>query len=307
MSDDYKAILVTGSHRSGTTWVGKTLYQHKSVKYVYEPFNIDYDKGNMYLNLDTWFLNAPGSKEKKKIRNRFDRFFSSNSLIRSWQLCKISEQDYKFPLRFLKFLFVKSARPKTVIKDPIALLSAGWIDEHYPVKVICMVRGPLGFIGSVKKAGWDFDFSHFEKQDTLIREWMHPFKDQIYKINREGDYIERACLLWNMLHYAIFTYKQNKPHWLFVEYKEIALNPVEKFSQIFDYADLDMQKNIEKYIREYTSAINPKEPENHEYMPIDSKKSPENWKKRLTSEEIKKVKSLTKDVYTKLKEAGLVS
>ena len=34
-----RPILVTGSHRSGTTWVGKTIALSPSVTYIGEPFN----------------------------------------------------------------------------------------------------------------------------------------------------------------------------------------------------------------------------------------------------------------------------
>lgn len=181
MSKKHKAILVTGSHRSGTTWVGRTIYQHRDVKYVHEPFNVDYTKGSLYMNLDTWFCHAPGSDEKYKIESTFNRFFYSNPLQRSAELCKIAESDGKLPIRYLKYLLFPSGRPLTVIKDPIALLSAGWIAEHYPVKVICMIRSPLGFAGSLKKAGWDFDFTHLHKQDQLMDNKLSLFKDDIEK------------------------------------------------------------------------------------------------------------------------------
>jgi len=32
-------ILVTGSHRSGTTWVAKMIANSPSVGYIHEPFN----------------------------------------------------------------------------------------------------------------------------------------------------------------------------------------------------------------------------------------------------------------------------
>ena len=34
---DTKPILVTGSHRSGSTWVGKMLATSPSVNYIHEP------------------------------------------------------------------------------------------------------------------------------------------------------------------------------------------------------------------------------------------------------------------------------
>ncbi|WP_075261386.1 sulfotransferase [Geobacillus thermocatenulatus] len=45
-------ILVTGAHRSGTTFVGKMLSLHPSIGYIQEPFNKDFGvKG-----IENWFL-----------------------------------------------------------------------------------------------------------------------------------------------------------------------------------------------------------------------------------------------------------
>src|SRR5580692_10771965 len=35
-----RPILVTGSHRSGTTWVGRMIASHPDVAYLSEPFNV---------------------------------------------------------------------------------------------------------------------------------------------------------------------------------------------------------------------------------------------------------------------------
>jgi len=35
-----KPILITGSHRSGTTWVGRMLAEAPSVFYIHEPFSV---------------------------------------------------------------------------------------------------------------------------------------------------------------------------------------------------------------------------------------------------------------------------
>lgn len=37
-----KPILITGSHRSGSTWVGTMIAESPSVQYIHEPFNIDH-------------------------------------------------------------------------------------------------------------------------------------------------------------------------------------------------------------------------------------------------------------------------
>ena len=38
-----------------------------------------------------------------------------------------------------------AARPRLLFKDPIALLSAGWLHERFGAEVICMIRNPLAF------------------------------------------------------------------------------------------------------------------------------------------------------------------
>ncbi len=35
-----KKVLVTGSHRSGTTWVGTILAAHQNAEYIHEPLNV---------------------------------------------------------------------------------------------------------------------------------------------------------------------------------------------------------------------------------------------------------------------------
>ncbi|MCF8233846.1 MAG: hypothetical protein K9G67_15655 [Bacteroidales bacterium] len=35
-----KEILVTGAHRSGTTWVGHVMREAPEVHYIHEPFNV---------------------------------------------------------------------------------------------------------------------------------------------------------------------------------------------------------------------------------------------------------------------------
>ena len=36
-----RPILVTGSHRSGSTWLGQMIGASDAVGYIHEPFNID--------------------------------------------------------------------------------------------------------------------------------------------------------------------------------------------------------------------------------------------------------------------------
>lgn len=60
-----KPILVTGSHRSGSTWVGNIMATSPSVNYIHEPFNgicrpgicnIKFPYTFMYITNDNQFM-----------------------------------------------------------------------------------------------------------------------------------------------------------------------------------------------------------------------------------------------------------
>jgi hypothetical protein len=288
-------ILITGSHRSGTTWVGRTVAQHPQIEYVHEPFNVDYPDPRVGLKLNTWFTECQSSDENEKIRAAFDRLLKTTSILYPINLCKPVNWNLKSLLGFSKHLMVKNIlRPRILLKDPIALMSAGWLHETYNLQVVCMIRKPLAFVGSLKKAGWDFNFTNLQKQQKLMQGCFGPFAEEVYKLcEYKGDFIERACLLWNVLHYRIAEYQKQYPAWLFVRYEDIAMDPARVFEEIFRHLGLAMDQKIRKYIAMYTSGKNETETQVTTYGPRNSQESLKTWKTRLTPEECDRIENAT--------------
>ena len=257
----------------------------------------------MGLKLNHWFTFAPTSIQKKDIENSFDKLLFSTPLHRAIQATRIAGLDSKFPLRFFKHLLMNLFIPhRFLIKDPIALLSAGWLHEMYDLQVVCIIRHPLGFVGSLKKAGWiPKTFTYFNDQELLMQSWLKPFKDKVINFCvKPGDIIEHACLIWNILHFVIMDYQRRYSSWLFVKYEDIAMHPMSGFQRIFDYLKLPMSDPIQRYILEYTSEKNPANAETNKYQPRNSLKSLDTWKERLTAQEIKQVKIATRNIAAEL-------
>lgn len=303
MDRTIKHILVTGSHRSGTTWVGKTISQHPIIKYIHEPFNVSHPNNTIGLKLEKWFTFAPTSIQKKDIEDSFDKLLFSNPFHRAIRSSRVAGLDAKFPLRFCKHLLMNLfIRHRFLIKDPIALLSAGWLHEMYDFQVVCMIRHPLGFVGSLKNAGWvPKTFESFKNQEALMQSWLKPFKDQVnFFCKKPGGLIEHACFFWNILHYAIIDYQKRYSSWLFLKYEDIASHPISGFQRIFDYLKLPMSETIQRYISIYTSDKNPAKAKTTQYQPRNSKKSLDAWKERLTAQEIKQVMIATRNISAEL-------
>ena len=302
-----KHILVTGSHRSGTTWVGRTLAQHPRIKYIHEPFNITHPNQQMGLRLQTGFDYAPASPQKDDIQTAFDRLLWSTPFERAFQACKKIGLDAKTPLRFCKHVF-GGYYHRFLIKDPLALLSAGWLYERYDLTVICMIRNPYAFVGSLKKAGWDFDFQHLKKQKELMQAQLAPYRDAVNAMcEGVGDFLDRACLLWNILHFVILDYSEKYPSWMFVKHEDIAAAPPSEFEKLFSHAGLRMSRSITAYIDEFTSSSNPAEAKSSKYAPRNSREALETWRKRLSDEETDRVKTATKDVADRLYGGNLLA
>jgi len=88
----------------------------------------------------------------------------------------------------------KNIRP--LIKDPIALFSAGWLYKRYNVQPIVMIRHPAAFCGSLKVANWPHPFSHFLEQPLLMETHLYPFKEEIERFAAEEmDIVDQAVLL----------------------------------------------------------------------------------------------------------------
>ena len=55
MSSNKNPILLTGSHRSGSTWTGKMLAFSNEIAYIHEPFNLNHNPGIFKARFENWF------------------------------------------------------------------------------------------------------------------------------------------------------------------------------------------------------------------------------------------------------------
>lgn len=300
MKKPYKNILVTGPHRSGTTWVGKTLSQNSSVELVYEPFNPDFERYNFTYRFENWFQHVPTSASRTEIESYFDRYLPASGFTYAKKVSRESGYGVKTPLIFLKHFLMSSSRPRYLLKDPIALMSAGWLYERYSLMVICTTRNPLAFVGSLKKQGWDFDFRNILNQEELVDRYFSEYKEPMQKILEKSDFVERASLLWNVLNTMILHYREHYPEWFFTTHEEAAENPIDTFKRMFAYVNLPFTQEMVNYIDKTTLGGKNVDASSHRYTPRDAKSTINEWKNLLTDSEKERVSESTSAVCRKI-------
>lgn len=296
-----RPILVTGSHRSGSTWIGQMVGASDEVGYVHEPFGPSRGPGICRTRFPFWFTYIrPGTNGE--VADDFRRMLAFRYNYGAQVLSMRSSDDARALIRdgghFLLFR-MRDVRP--LLKDPMAVFSAEWIAGTFDAQVVVIVRHPAAFASSVKRAGWIHPFSHFLDQPDLMEDHLQPFQDEIAAFAREEhDILDQAALLWRLIHTTIAGYRERHPEWLFVRHEDLSRDPVPAFRALFEALDLRYTEGVQEAIRRTTSPSNPTERDLHDplFGVRDSRANADNWRRRLSADEIGRVRSRVADVST---------
>src|SRR5690349_10463250 len=194
-----KPILVTGAHRSGTTWVGKMLALAPGVAYIHEPFNPRTAAGLSPAGFDRYFTVVTRENESRyragleqTIRFRYGLGAQLRSLRGVADVARTGRDLVRVERARLTH-----ARP--LVKDPIALLSAEWLAETFGMDVVVLIRHPAAFAASLKRLGWRHSFATFFDENGDLPEVVRPYEAEIRaQAHEPGDGLAQAALLWRL-------------------------------------------------------------------------------------------------------------
>jgi len=294
-SPNRRPILVTGSQRSGSTFVGEMIASHPRVVYVWEPFNKqvprspvrhwyhhvteeDQERFRAYLRpmlifAYPWWadvLDRPGPRRLAGATWRAGR-----CLVRRWLGCR------------------------ALMKDPSALFSAPWLEREFGTQVVVLVRHPAAFVSSLKRLNWRFWFGELVAQPQFLEAHLAAFGDEIQRAYHEPpDLVGQAVLIWRVLHHVIRGYQQSHPHWTYLRHEDLSTRPVEEFEKLFGRLGLAFTPQVRRTIEKHTAPENPSEAGERvvHQLKRDSRSNVWNWQTRLTPEEIVRIRKGAEDV-----------
>ena len=285
-----KNIFVTGSHRSGSTWVGYVISKAQKVRYVHEPFNIGLTNKNSPLHF--WFEYVAGTSKKhqQKVRHYLHSFYYVFHLHNIRRFFRVRS----FKDIYLYFADLKGrCTDRSIIKDPLAIMSAEWMYENYGCDMVVLIRHPAAFVASLKVKNWQYDFNQFRLQEGLMNTWLKGYSAEIseYATNQK-DIIDQGILLWNTIHNVIAGYrKKYENEWYFVRHEDISKDPIPEFEKIFYRLNLTLDDFVRNYIIDSSTA------KRKAVMNRDTTENIRMWKQRLTPLEIERIKNGTQKVW----------
>ena len=323
MINTTKPIIITGSHRSGTTWVGNIIKNSPMIYYIHEPLTPNSITRGLF-DTEIWYKYYDPNKEYQKVESTLNDLFIGQYPLRAVLHFKNSlpNTDYrnlnginndKFDFKYLKWrinAYLDSKRLKLsklnhdqiipLIKDPICLTAVEWIHKRWKSKNVFLIRHPAAFVSSLLRLNWRFNFENFIKQPELINRFLKPYESDIN--SPPEDFISEASLIWLCTTKIIIDYQDIYPNWIYIRHEDLSYNPIKEFKLLFKKLELPYTSKVKRLIKATSHHTNPSEVSDKSkvhQLQRNSKENIKNWKKRLTNKEIKRIRDMTEHISNK--------
>jgi hypothetical protein len=184
-----------------------------------------------------------------------------------------------------------------LLKDPFAILSLRWFAQELCCRIVVTVRHPAAFASGLKRLNWSFDFKNLLRQPPLMRDHLEQYRGAMQAAEAD-DVVGQAGLLWAIIYRTLQGLRAAIPMLQVVRHEDIALDPVDGFGRLYRELGLDYTPRVQRAVIESSSAGNPAELSKGRVhsVKMDSRGSLQNWKRRLSAEEIARVRRLTDGV-----------
>ncbi len=294
---DRSPILVTGAHRSGTTWVGRMLAANGKTAYVSEPLNVLHRPGVFGATVRYWYTYIHSSNEDQYLRHfhelldlQYHQVAEIRSIL-SWRDFLRMGRDWR------TFFMGRLRRQRVLIKDPFAVFSTPWFAQRLGCRVVITVRHPAAFANSLKRLAWPFDFTDLLDQPALMHDHLESDRAEMQSMAAD-DIIGQAALLWRMIYRFCHFTSSAHPEFIVVRHEDLSLDPLDGYRSLYHSLGLVFTQKVQDVILHSSSSENPVELSKRKThsVKLDSRASLDNWKKRLTPDEIDRIRRMTGEV-----------
>lgn len=218
-----EAILVVGSARSGTTWLGNIVAATPGTQLIFEPLNPNWIREAQRLTgqdttrryILSWYLQAGG--RYPEWHNFLERVLRGQVRHR-WT---DAERTATFPRRF-------------AIKMVRANLMLGYLYDNFQPRIIYLVRHPCAVIASRLYFDWRSELAWLLRQQALVEDYLLPW---LGLMAREEDILGAHTISWAVENMVATRELVGRPH-LAVTFEELCLEPEKQADRIFDWLGL---------------------------------------------------------------------
>jgi hypothetical protein len=290
-------ILVTGAHRSGTTWVGRMLAADRNTAYISEPLNAWHRRGVYSVEVNRWYQYITEENESQYLPAFHELFKFRYHLFAELGSLRSQKDVLRMGRDLSIFVNGKLRGQRALLKDPFAIFSAPWFATRLNCQVVITIRHPGGFASSLKRLNWPFNFRDLLDQPMLMRDHLETDQAEMEKMSAD-DIVGQSALLWRMVYRSVHATLGLFPEFKVVRHEDLSLDPVAGYEALYKSLGLNFDDKVRDTILNSSSSENPTELSKKKVhsVKLDSRANMNNWKKRLTPEEITRIRKMTDGV-----------
>lgn len=280
----YRAsVIVTGTHYSATTLVGRMLECASEFHLLHEPLNAQPTLGYDSLAPEHWYEFYDEARYPQ-LRAALIRYLTAQGFAgevarralrirRPRQLLEVGRYvERKLP-------FLRQAKP-VIFKDPFLAFSARTMQREDGLKVVLTVRHPCGFAESLARKTGNFAFTDL-LQPALL-EALPGEADLIAKFaHEEQSPLEQAALLWRLVYGFAAQYLVDDPRTHVVRQDDLALEPDATLDALLAFLGIARNARFDAFIEDNLRAEATDYSGKGAYYRRNAKETLGKWRERL--------------------------
>jgi hypothetical protein len=289
-------ILVTGAHRSGTTWLGRALAVAEGTRYLDELFRPPDGLIPWGPPVELWFQYVTPENEARFIDPVARALAFAAPRLR--QIPQIRKVDHvrRVLIALSASAGARATLMRPIVKDPAALFSSEWLADRFGVVPIVMVRNPGAFVASIVRLGWRHPLRHFLQQPELMERHLASFESEIYDAAaRPLAPMDEAILLWRILYTHVEYLRCAHDDWIFLRHEDLSLDPISQFERLYEQLGLHWSDRVAAALQPFVNGSKSASADPFQVR----RNATENlweWRRTLSSQDILHVRRRTDDV-----------
>ncbi len=290
-------LLVTGGHRTGTTWVGKMLAAGGEAAYISEPLNIWHRPGVLRVPTRHWYTYICAENEDRYLPALKEMLAFRYHLWDEIRALRSVKDFLRMGRDFSIFWGGRLFGKRPLIKDPFAVFSIPWFIQRLGCQVVVTLRHPAAFVSSLKRLSWPFAFADLLNQPLLMRDRLSAYRREMESVP-PNNIIAQGSLLWKMIYRCVADDRQRWPQIILVRHEDLSLEPLGGFQALYQSLGLQFNRRARRAILASSDAANPAEISRRSAhsVRVNSRANLDHWKRRLSPDEIEQVRRITSDV-----------
>lgn len=270
-------VVISGTGRSGSTWLGEMLRGVRGYKYLNEPFMDTPLRRRTYLN--------PERVAPEPIQEYVHRALTGQ-IWRSWK--------WRFEANTSAgMLYEFTSRRKVVVKFTRALRMIRWMRRHFLVRgAILLVRHPCAVISSMLRHGGGWHEDHLQNLGdsptaqvfgrNLPEEVRLRFEEEVAGIEHRDEVLAH---LW-ALDYHLALFEQERQPWVIVPYERLLKKRTEELHRIASALDLKLTPKVLQSIDTASTSAS------EDVRTADVQRQLAKWKDHLSEKQVDRILSI---------------